>query len=70
MTPEERDRLVRVESGQSEILRRITQIEKDVSEFKKLAAKAGGAMVALTLIGAFVGSVLTFFKDKIIGGGS
>ena len=70
MTPEERDRLVRIEEATKSIGRRLENVERDVKDFRALTAKAGGAMIALTAIGAAVGSALTFFKEKLFGIGS
>lgn len=67
MTPDERDRLVRIEEATKQVLRRMEAVEKDVKDFRALTAKAGGVMIALTAIGAAIGSALTFFKDKIFG---
>lgn len=59
MTPEERDRLVRVESKVDDISKDVNDIHNKVEEMRLNNAKMGGVMLALTAIGAFIGWLLT-----------
>lgn len=63
MTPEERDRLVRVESKVDDISKDVADIRKKVQEMLLNNAKMGGVMLALTAIGAFIGWALTQAKE-------
>lgn len=62
MSPDERDRILRVEIYVEEMSKDIASIKQDVKEMKLHNAKIGGIMLALTMIGAFVGWFLTQIK--------
>jgi ferric-dicitrate binding protein FerR (iron transport regulator) len=73
MTPEERDRLARLEAKneafQDEMRRELADIRadqkatrKEIGELSKNWAKAGGVMIALTAIGAVIGWATTNIK--------
>ena len=61
-----RDRLTRVETKQDAIKDELDDVRKKVDNLNTNMAKAGGAMIALTALGAFFGWVITQ-ADKIIG---
>jgi hypothetical protein len=59
MTPEERDRLTRVETKLDNTLRRLESMEKSINEMNLRFAKYGGMAIALTSIGVFLGWALS-----------
>lgn len=65
MTPEERDRLVILESHQAEMLSDIKEIKADVAQMKITFARAGGVMLAFGMIAGFLGYMISLFKEKL-----
>lgn len=62
MTPEERDRLVRLEENMKSMQKDVTSIKQSMSTIEKGSLYLKGALFVVAALGAFVGWVL----DRII----
>lgn len=71
MTPEERDRLTRVETKQDAMMKKLEAMETKVTEMNLTFAKMGGVGLALTAMGTAIGWGLTQVKGflQLISGG-
>jgi hypothetical protein len=63
MTPEERDRLTRVETKLDATMNKLESMEKSLDEMNLRFAKAGGMMIAFLAVGTFLGWVLTQLRN-------
>ncbi len=66
MTPEERDRLVRLEAHQENMEVSLSQIAKDVTEIKGQANKWKGAFAVILGLGGVVGFFASAIKDWLL----
>ena len=63
MTPEEHERLTRVETFQTEMRDDIAEIKHDVKDLRNFQARAGGVMFAVGCMAAAVTWVLSNLKS-------